>query len=493
MASFQRMRDNIHFGLMGYGVCRAWILEYLYYSKDLSTLFPESDVVFRIALVTAAVLFMVCWSRISTALRLEGIATAALLIGVIGASFIAMGAAQQTPTYLLAGFAMAGLCGGFFEARWCLHFLGLSRDSLFANVLLSILLSSVLNILLFLLRPIGFLYLASIAMLVAMAIFSRIARRQLPLSQSLFGSPKNDESLVSSPQSNHGEANSKPHLSMHVPSRLFALILASFLYSIVHISGAMLLCEDAAPDSSYLIRAAANFFTIIGLFGYLLLRKVDNPSSLLRAVLLLTTAGLLMQMMNGKSIEAVAFFVFCCGNKLFDILLWILIVEVLTPAPSFAGKGVGSIIAAKNGGCLVGAVASRIVMGIATPDSANSTGFVSLLVLLLIITLLWVLSERVLYGRPHSSIEIDNAQEKNPKNFKESFDNTVSSIAMEHGLTPRETDVFACMARGKNRAAIANELTVSRNTVHTHIIHIYQKLGVGNQQELIELVESELR
>lgn len=493
MTSFQKIRGNVHLGLMGYGICRAWILEYLYYSKDLSALFPESDIVFRIALVTAAALFMICWSRISAASRLESIAVAALITGIIGASFIAMGIALQTQTYLLAGFAMAGLCGGFFEAKWCLHFLGLSRDSLFANVLLSILLSSVLNILLFLLRPIGLLYLASIAMLIAMAVFNHVARKQLPLNQNLFSPPKGGETSASSPQSNHDETDSKPHFDMHNSSRLFALILASFLYSIVHISGAMLLCKDAAPNSAYLIRAAANFFTIIGLFGYLLIRKVDNPSSLLRAVLLLTTAGLLMQMMSGGSIETVAFFVFCCGNKLFDILLWVLIVEVLTPAPSYAGKGIGGIIAVKNGGCLVGAIASRTVMDMAAHDSANSAGFVSLLVLLLIVTLLWVLSERVLYGRPYSSIEVDNAQEKNPKNFKESFDSAVSSIAAEHGLTPRETDVFACMARGKNRAAIANELTVSRNTVHTHIIHIYQKLGVGNQQELIELVESELR
>ena len=46
------------------------------------------------------------------------------------------------------------------------------------------------------------------------------------------------------------------------------------------------------------------------------------------------------------------------------------------------------------------------------------------------------------------------------------------------------------LARGHNAQAISNELSITKGTVQTHVKHIYAKLGLHSQQELIELVES---
>ncbi|MFR1638137.1 MAG: response regulator transcription factor [Eggerthellaceae bacterium] len=67
---------------------------------------------------------------------------------------------------------------------------------------------------------------------------------------------------------------------------------------------------------------------------------------------------------------------------------------------------------------------------------------------------------------------------------------TRAHLASVHGLTEREGEVFALLARGRNGAFIQEECRVTRNTAKTHIRHIYQKLGVHTQQELIDLVES---
>lgn len=45
------------------------------------------------------------------------------------------------------------------------------------------------------------------------------------------------------------------------------------------------------------------------------------------------------------------------------------------------------------------------------------------------------------------------------------------------------------MARGRDAEYIRNRLCISRNTVNTHIAHIYRKTGVHSRQELIDLVE----
>ena len=51
-------------------------------------------------------------------------------------------------------------------------------------------------------------------------------------------------------------------------------------------------------------------------------------------------------------------------------------------------------------------------------------------------------------------------------------------------------EVFGMLARGHNGYHIRDELTLSYNTVKTHVKRIYRKLDVHSQQELIDLVES---
>lgn len=64
-------------------------------------------------------------------------------------------------------------------------------------------------------------------------------------------------------------------------------------------------------------------------------------------------------------------------------------------------------------------------------------------------------------------------------------------LAREHGLSPRETEVFILLAQGRDRAFIQNELFISDATIKTHTQHIYTKLGVHSKQELISLVLKE--
>ncbi|MBS5451434.1 MAG: hypothetical protein KHZ24_09560 [Coriobacteriia bacterium] len=65
----------------------------------------------------------------------------------------------------------------------------------------------------------------------------------------------------------------------------------------------------------------------------------------------------------------------------------------------------------------------------------------------------------------------------------------LADIAAEAwGLTPRERAVLPGLARGRSIAWVADSLTLSRNTVHTHVRNIYQKADVHSQQELIDAV-----
>ena len=63
-----------------------------------------------------------------------------------------------------------------------------------------------------------------------------------------------------------------------------------------------------------------------------------------------------------------------------------------------------------------------------------------------------------------------------------------SLLAREHGLTKREAEVLNLLAQGRTKTSICQLLTISEGTVRTHASHIFHKLGINSQQELISIV-----
>jgi DNA-binding CsgD family transcriptional regulator len=64
------------------------------------------------------------------------------------------------------------------------------------------------------------------------------------------------------------------------------------------------------------------------------------------------------------------------------------------------------------------------------------------------------------------------------------------AVADAYLLSKRETEVLFLLAKGHNSAAIQKALFISAGTANTHMRHVYAKLDVHSQQELISLVES---
>ena len=54
-------------------------------------------------------------------------------------------------------------------------------------------------------------------------------------------------------------------------------------------------------------------------------------------------------------------------------------------------------------------------------------------------------------------------------------------------LSPRETQVLALVAQGSSNPAIAAELFLSEATVKTHLLHVFEKLGVSDRTRAVTL------
>ena len=67
---------------------------------------------------------------------------------------------------------------------------------------------------------------------------------------------------------------------------------------------------------------------------------------------------------------------------------------------------------------------------------------------------------------------------------------TPEARANSTDLSPRELELLQLLARGQSNKEIAADLFISQSTVKTHLIHIYDKLGVDNRTAAIDRARS---
>lgn len=75
----------------------------------------------------------------------------------------------------------------------------------------------------------------------------------------------------------------------------------------------------------------------------------------------------------------------------------------------------------------------------------------------------------------------------------ESFDERLTRVASQGGLSPRETEVLGYVGRGHSSVYVAKTLLISESTVYTHVRNVYRKLGVSSREELISLLNADGR
>lgn len=70
------------------------------------------------------------------------------------------------------------------------------------------------------------------------------------------------------------------------------------------------------------------------------------------------------------------------------------------------------------------------------------------------------------------------------------FRRQCETIADRYLLSRRETEVMFLLAKGHKATFIQEKLCISRSTAKTHISHIYRKLDIHTQQELLNMLEN---
>ncbi len=177
------------------------------------------------------------------------------------------------------------------------------------------------------------------------------------------------------------------------------------------------------------------------------------------------------------------------GSSVFTVLMWLVVANAGAKNPYLILPLVCLVNAIRSGGILLGAVAGR-----ATQEIAATSPDFSLLIFgigaFVFIATLWLGARRFSFEEALSNIPALVAEPHATTDAAANLVEICEELGKEFGLTKRETEMFALLARGRNSSYLEEYYVISRNTVKTHVKRIYKKLDVHSQQELINLVES---
>jgi DNA-binding CsgD family transcriptional regulator len=157
------------------------------------------------------------------------------------------------------------------------------------------------------------------------------------------------------------------------------------------------------------------------------------------------------------------------GVGLVNMLVWLLLIAAVINKRVPVLVSFTMLAAMQFAGTLLGQLTTVAV-------GANHM-FISLAVLaVLLVAALVVISARGLLSPAKAPL----ATEMDP----------VLALGSQYGLSPRECEIADIWLAGHSSAYIEQTLHISKNTVKTHLSHIYQKTGVKNKEGLLALLDS---
>lgn len=161
------------------------------------------------------------------------------------------------------------------------------------------------------------------------------------------------------------------------------------------------------------------------------------------------------------------------GAELVKYLVWFLLIDSIIKDGLSALLCLALMRFAQWGGSCLGQLAAD---ALPTQEAVTIAVLVSLVVALLVII-----------GAP---VAAKAAAGGSAAGEASDLEARVALAAARFRLSPREQEVLAIWATGHTGAYIEKQLFISKNTVKTHLNHIYAKTKTANREELLELLEA---
>ena len=227
-------------------------------------------------------------------------------------------------------------------------------------------------------------------------------------------------------------------------------------------------------------------FGALVLFGAGLLLPKKHFAALVGAFVLAAILGVVLipaQMVVGGLQDAICLII-SLGYVGSDVAAWMLMAFACTGSTSHNARIVAWIVGSQQVGILVGHLCAPLLGSV---NVASSTPLLLVSLYLFIfasVALVKICSDALIDGRNAHSVADEDINSSGDQNL----DDALKAFARSYGLTSRELEVVCFIVQGRSVPYIAQALTLSDNTVKTHIRHVYTKSGVHNRQEFLDLI-----
>ena len=392
------------------------------------------------------------------------LALACLALGVPAAVYgLVAGAAVP----LVAGAMFCSMGRGFATVLVCAGLVGLSGRQTCRCVAAACLVAFVVRELLLLVPPIVGLTAFFVAPFAAVAL-------GMPVSAETLG-------CVFSAEAPAERAITKPSTFLPFGHQLFVSIL---LFRVAY--GYALTIGEGAGGEPVPVGWAVVVLVAVATWAFAAKDELGYDR-LFDGAALLVVAGFLTFTVSGVGGPEMANTALFAGSVCFEVMAYCMLAAL-------ARRNVENTVAVYSWGfamyatgVTLGAQLGRAMNTRAAVDPLATAGVAAIVVFLFIAYV-------VVFMRGFSFAEVIGAVERTETVESPAFsvarrlDERCARVAVEHCLTPRESEVLGLLAQGRNTAYIQEAFALSRNTVKIHVHHIYIKLDVHSQQELIDLI-----
>lgn len=175
------------------------------------------------------------------------------------------------------------------------------------------------------------------------------------------------------------------------------------------------------------------------------------------------------------------------GYRFVDIMMWTLCTYLVKqrglPTNWVFALTTCSLLLGQVTGALVGHLALNIELF--GPDGVNT---LSVFMIFVVLT-----SALIMFNKKNIRAGWGMVRPGDSEQSESVFEMSCDLVCDGYNLTTREKEVFIILAKGRDRMFIGQELTLSRETVKTHIRNIYRKMDIHSQQEILSLIENQMQ
>ena len=265
---------------------------------------------------------------------------------------------------------------------------------------------------------------------------------------------------------------------------LFFMLMYSMLFGLVLVSGSMV--EPSGQESTYLLLAitAPGILVLFLLVGTRI--RVD-VESLRRVFLALSIVGIIPSLFTGGGITFASLLLLTISFGMFDIANFVTVYEIIreNELPQLSSFALGRVLSEL--GIVIGWTAGILSFRLAD-DGGRLVVYIAIAIVVVIVIGLALLG--------HGGSDYEKLQEDKPEAFPpDPYQNRTRVLALigdEFSLSPREREILEMLVAGRSPKRVSEKLFISESTAKSHCYHIYQKMGIHSQQDLIDLFEERL-